>query len=74
MQNLAFVIVTLVAALAISTCNAAATVRTQLTHADAGRGRPVRAGADAAPIFPCGLADFRVRVGGLHAPSRLEKS
>uniref|UniRef100_A0A0D3FHT5 Peptidase A1 domain-containing protein n=1 Tax=Oryza barthii TaxID=65489 RepID=A0A0D3FHT5_9ORYZ len=42
MQNLAFVIVTLLAALAISRCNAAATVRMQLTHADAGRGLSVR--------------------------------
>uniref|UniRef100_A0A0E0KCZ7 Peptidase A1 domain-containing protein n=1 Tax=Oryza punctata TaxID=4537 RepID=A0A0E0KCZ7_ORYPU len=42
MQNLAFVIVTLLAALAISRCNAAATVRMQLTHADAGRGLAAR--------------------------------
>ncbi|KAF0909669.1 hypothetical protein E2562_000029 [Oryza meyeriana var. granulata] len=42
MQKLAFFIVALLAALAVSRCNAAATVRMQLTHADAGRGLAVR--------------------------------
>ncbi|KAL5219416.1 hypothetical protein ABZP36_020100 [Zizania latifolia] len=38
MQKLGLLIVALLGALAVSRCNAAATVRVQLTHADAGRG------------------------------------
>ncbi|KAF0909663.1 hypothetical protein E2562_000023 [Oryza meyeriana var. granulata] len=43
MQKLVLLIVALLAALAISCCNAASTVRMQLTHVDAGRGLSGRA-------------------------------